>query len=180
MKSKVRAVSGRVLPQSKTIATSSAGPIAPSFLPDGYLKGEVDEFAWMARSDRVPAFGKAMKSLIAAERRHVAATMKGTEDFQRLIVNELTAWATAPAVRSQQSQHQQQASGFAPAGELLELSAAERLGDYLYYSGRPVGAESLVYYRRRVPAQTPGALLHPLQVPRTPAGWLIAFTLARP
>jgi oligopeptidase B len=39
---------------------------------------------------------------------------------------------------------------------LADATAAERLGDYLYYSGRPPDCESVVYYRQYAPTDSTG------------------------
>jgi hypothetical protein len=104
----------------------------------------------MKRAGLVKERQAAMDALMAAETKHLNWALSDCRDFTTRIGNEVVAWATAPSTSSSQPS-QAGASLQSSSSSLADETAAERLGDYLYYSGRPAGAESVVYYRRKAP-----------------------------
>ena len=146
------------------VVRGPVGPIAPSLRPShgpgsdrasGARKpASADEYAWMKGASASRRLAAVMNTLVAAERGHLLSAQASWGTLQRDLARDMTALSTTGPPSGSGAPDVLPSMAPVPGVQLQDMGAAERLGDYLYYSGRPLGADSVVYYRQRVPLAT--------------------------
>jgi hypothetical protein len=131
---------------------SALGPIARPALPHRLRgAGTHDEYKWLKKASVTRSGQAALREIIAAERMHLEDSLRDTGPFQFRLRSEILGYSSGGSQASK-------VTSTTPGDEFTkgfeDATAPERLGDYLYYSGRQPGAESIVYYRRRWPLGT--------------------------